>query len=107
MHNFVFYVMGECVTLLTRNSTYVLRQVNIKKAVSSQQHASAVLMRTQFGDYSTIQLTIPYVITKVYAAVRKCSLSYLDLLNPRKYLNLYACMTSIHFLFLQSVVLCL
>lgn len=55
-------MMGECVTLLTIDASCVLHQVT-KRAVSLQQHASAILMNIRLGHYSTIQLATPQVKT--------------------------------------------
>lgn len=41
-------MMGECVTLLTSDSPCVLHQVT-KKAVSLQEHASAILLNIWQG----------------------------------------------------------
>lgn len=55
-------MMGECVTLVTSDSRYVLHQVT-KKAVSLQEHTSDILMKIQLGDYSTAHLPAPQVKT--------------------------------------------
>lgn len=73
-------MMGECVAL---------HQVT-KKALSLQEHASAILMKIQF--HSTTQPPILQVISLIYNAEKKC--------GPFSYVQyLYACMTCFNVLF--------
>ena len=51
-------MMGECMTLVTSDSPYVLHQLT-KKAVSLQEHTCDILIKIRLRDYSTIQLSIP------------------------------------------------
>lgn len=82
-------MMGECVALQTSDSPYVLHQVT-KKALSLQEHASAILMKIQF--HSTTQPPILQVISLIYNAEKKC--------GPFSYVQyLYACMTCFNVLF--------